>query len=1050
MNNIEFLNGKSKKIISILVLVIIGLSGMLFSLEENTFVIIDGMDNPLGFTSNDSTLYGIGPNYTGVYKWTEETGVELIDSSFKAKSYSENGYIVGKIDNCAAYITPEGNCISIGNFPGGDQDGSSISTAYAISNDGSIIGGMGWFGNYYTNAFTWTEDGGFVNLNPVLGVSSRVNAMNPEGTIFYGWSTGDSGRIPCKWENGQMTTYPGYNGEQGGEVLGTSSNGEYQCGLSGKLGAVWHGEDSYFSGETAPRWVTVYKSVSNNGIAIGVERNSVMWIQNGIIWSESLGKMTISDYFAMYGIDVPEGYSLDYVWYISDDGKLIAGGAKTPTNTHVAWYVKLGNLSQIRGNVTLNGTSGNIEDVVISNGMTSVNPDADGNYSLFVSEGTYNVTASLPGYYSQTIENIEVGEDQIVNDVDFTLNEFENPATINGTVELISYTGAVEEVTITAGDYSTHPDSDGLYQLIIPAGSYTLSATLEGHYPVEIPEQEYEANQTYTQDFTIYATNIPVQLHGTIIADGGILTNGKVQIDNSNSYVSANGTFTANLEMGEHNVICYIPGFELQTQTVNATVNDLGDGIDITFNMVRKFHEARNLTAENDTLRWLPSLGSNAMYETFESFNVGDFIGSSHPLWAAVSGGNGSDVDTQIIVDPDNENNKNILIQDNNDITMDLMNKDSGIYFVDFDIKVPTGKAAHYNLIHNLYPLTMGIEVFFRENGTMEILHEGQQTDINYNHNENIHISNKVDLDNNSGTLFVNGEEVVNYVWNHDSTTNNIVEYPNLKYLDISAEPRPESNESGEFYIDNVAYYSQDDEGSNALYNVFIGDNLVAENLDANEYALNINVGGNYSLGVQAIYGDETSPISTINYFYNENFLPPTNLEVSSTGLVTWDAPRVLSGYNVYFDDELIAENITETEYQLTDVTPNVTHTIGVSAVYNNEDESEIVTTEYSVVGNSDDIVNYTNQLMGNYPNPFNPTTTIRFSLAKNSQVNVKIYNAKGQLIKDLVNEDLAKGLHNVVWNGNDNAGKKVSSGIYFYKITMSNYQKTNKMLLLK
>ncbi|MGC9361313.1 MAG: FlgD immunoglobulin-like domain containing protein, partial [Candidatus Syntrophosphaera sp.] len=89
-------------------------------------------------------------------------------------------------------------------------------------------------------------------------------------------------------------------------------------------------------------------------------------------------------------------------------------------------------------------------------------------------------------------------------------------------------------------------------------------------------------------------------------------------------------------------------------------------------------------------------------------------------------------------------------------------------------------------------------------------------------------------------------------------------------------------------------------------------------------------------------------------------------------------------------------------------------------------------------------------QLKGNYPNPFNPETTIRFSLKEAAPVNIGIYNVKGQLVKTLVNDEKASGNHSVVWNGRDDNGSSVSSGVYFYKMNAGKYSSTKKMILMK
>ncbi len=87
---------------------------------------------------------------------------------------------------------------------------------------------------------------------------------------------------------------------------------------------------------------------------------------------------------------------------------------------------------------------------------------------------------------------------------------------------------------------------------------------------------------------------------------------------------------------------------------------------------------------------------------------------------------------------------------------------------------------------------------------------------------------------------------------------------------------------------------------------------------------------------------------------------------------------------------------------------------------------------------------------LSNYPNPFNPQTTINYSIQKAGKVSLDVYNLAGQKVKTLVNDRKTAGSHNVVWNGKDDAGNNVSSGVYFYRITNGNESKTNKMILMK
>ena len=157
--------------------------------------------------------------------------------------------------------------------------------------------------------------------------------------------------------------------------------------------------------------------------------------------------------------------------------------------------------------------------------------------------------------------------------------------------------------------------------------------------------------------------------------------------------------------------------------------------------------------------------------------------------------------------------------------------------------------------------------------------------------------------------------------------------------------------------------------------------------------------------------------------------------------------------YNVYLDGENIAAGINANEYQLTGLVLDQNYTAGVSAACGAY-ESEIITVDFIYAGVSadNDIVAGT-ALNGNYPNPFNPETTISFNLTAESAENAElvVYNVKGQKIKNLVNAKLAPGQHSVVWNGTDDNGKSVSSGIYFYSLSLDGRATlSRKMVLIK
>ena len=96
------------------------------------------------------------------------------------------------------------------------------------------------------------------------------------------------------------------------------------------------------------------------------------------------------------------------------------------------------------------------------------------------------------------------------------------------------------------------------------------------------------------------------------------------------------------------------------------------------------------------------------------------------------------------------------------------------------------------------------------------------------------------------------------------------------------------------------------------------------------------------------------------------------------------------------------------------------------------------------------DIIPETFALYANYPNPFNPTTTISYDLPKQAQVTLGIYDILGKQIKTLVNQSQDAGSKTAVWDGTNNSGRPVSAGVYLYRIKAGEFSQTRKMVLLR
>ncbi len=123
--------------------------------------------------------------------------------------------------------------------------------------------------------------------------------------------------------------------------------------------------------------------------------------------------------------------------------------------------------------------------------------------------------------------------------------------------------------------------------------------------------------------------------------------------------------------------------------------------------------------------------------------------------------------------------------------------------------------------------------------------------------------------------------------------------------------------------------------------------------------------------------------------------------------------------------------------------------------IYNNlrinSEPDTVVIEVINLVGSDGNLLPAVTELRSNYPNPFNPETTIEYSLKEPSNICLEIYNIRGQKVRTLVNEFREAGYHSVIWNGRDSNGNRVSSGIYLYHLNVNGKTvASRKMLLMK
>jgi len=214
---------------------------------------------------------------------------------------------------------------------------------------------------------------------------------------------------------------------------------------------------------------------------------------------------------------------------------------------------------------------------------------------------------------------------------------------------------------------------------------------------------------------------------------------------------------------------------------------------------------------------------------------------------------------------------------------------------------------------------------------------------------------------------------------------------------------------------------------------------------------------GIYTYYVTAIYDEGYSGPS--NVVEVDLVLPvPQNLNVIANDpnpniVLTWEEPesgRNLSGYKIYRNDEFLAQD--DDTWYVDNAVPSGTYSYYITALYGEHESSPSNIEVIDHTGSSDDQIAENTFLMGNYPNPFNPNTTISFITGSTpEELELKIYNNKGQLIqvfKKFINT--GPGLYEVNWNGKDMYNNPVASGIYFYQLRSSDSVQRKKMVLLR
>ena len=244
-------------------------------------------------------------------------------------------------------------------------------------------------------------------------------------------------------------------------------------------------------------------------------------------------------------------------------------------------------------------------------------------------------------------------------------------------------------------------------------------------------------------------------------------------------------------------------------------------------------------------------------------------------------------------------------------------------------------------------------------------------------------------------------------------------------------------------------------------YRIYRENEVLIDFLDANIFSykdVEIDYDIEYSYFITALYENpagESDPSNVINVVL-ESLIPPIELksDVDKNNVtLNWIAPdNNPLGFCIYRNGELLTPSYITNTYFVDHDVPNGIYFYCVFSVYMGgiSDPAMIeVLVEYSSEID-DSILPLKNELIGNFPNPFNPETIILYSIKVDSNVQIDVFNIRGQKVLTLVDDVIEAGHHQTIWNGRDVAGREVGSGVYLYRIQVGSESITKRMLLLK
>ena len=675
------------------------------------------------------------------------------------------------------------------------------------------------------------------------------------------------------------------------------------------------------------------------------------------------------------------------------------------------------------------GAVGNLLEAEITAGNVTVNPFfvtfpyEHYEYSITINPGTYDVTASLVGFQDSTVTDVVVYPSLITGDIDFVLEVMDYNGYVQGIVTLKGGDGNVENVIVSDEQgYTTNPDITGFYTLETTSGIHSITASLDGYTTVTLDEIQVTVDETTTGiNFTLLPWKEIEGNQYVMIINGATATlDGQFICNNLSNQLAAFWVDPVSQEEECRGVavweegnppgwnVCYsVPGYWYLTIVSN---NNSGEEIEIRFyesttDIIYTCHET--LIFEDCSLEHYdftaPSPTHTQEFDLIEQWN-----------WISFN------------LEPEDTSIETIFDQLTPDYIRDVKEQYATAYYEEPNwwgdlYTVHTGEGYKINMLQAYENFTIsGTRINPLINPL--ILDYDSQPSSGHNYNwiafypyQVLPVEEALDCfcaiivkSQNKSAVYAGGE------WIGDLE---IMEPGKMYIVDVTCDAPAYYPSNGCFGIDELPPRATVAEDNNApgyweLMDGNFSNMIIMAEFYTDEYRFDDSE--RYAIGVFDAEGNCRSIGKAYEQYWYFTVLGSANNEE-----LHFRVHDLTTGQEFQSNESVY--------YLADEVMGSTTNPIGYSFDYNSPEVPETL------------------KLYQNYPNPFNPETTIGYFLPESGNVKLEVFNLKGELVNVLINENQNAGYHNYVWNAH-----KLSSGIYYFKITTKNGSQFKKSVLMK